>query len=81
MSNNNQFHEISPNPKVSDLPWHEHAPVGCNRVSCFVPDINQLFLTFLFCEIEKSMEVMVYETIRGKRNKRFEDMEIYQNNF
>jgi len=24
LGGNNQFHGITPNPKVSDLPWHEH---------------------------------------------------------
>jgi len=27
LGGNNQFHGITPNPKVSDLPWHEHALV------------------------------------------------------
>jgi hypothetical protein len=36
LDNNNQFHGISPNSKVSDLSWHENAIV-ISPLSWFVP--------------------------------------------
>src|SRR5262245_17704425 len=50
LGNNNQFHEITLNSKVSGLPWREHALVRQGPISLQrIPRDNRIFNPRLTC--------------------------------